>query len=263
MFLISKIAWLAIQPLSLSFGLLFLGTLLIGLKFVRSAIAILSGAILILFVTLFTTVGAFGLQALESVFPPAVEDQENVACLIVLGGALEAEVTTLRDRLEFTQAADRFIEMARLARKFPSARILVSGGDGSFSGTYRGDAEASAQYLEALGIDGARVVRESTSRTTQENVDNTKIILERLSLPPCLLITSAFHMPRSMGLFRKAGIAVVAWPVDYRTSGAVSLGLDFTQPTANAQLASTAVREWMALAVYRLTGRIDGFLPRP
>ncbi|MBR0557525.1 YdcF family protein [Ciceribacter sp. L1K23] len=263
MFLLSKISWLAIQPLSVAFALLFIGTVLLWLTFRRSALICLSSAVVILFVTLFTTAGAFGLQALEGIFPRSSEGSEDVSCMIVLGGALETEVSTARGRLEFTQAADRFLEMARLATAFPDARIVVSGGDGSFSGTYMGDAEASAVFLRGLGIDASRVIRETSSRTTHENVENTKEMVEKLALPPCLLITSAFHMPRSVGLFRKAGLEVVPWPVDYRTSGKVSLRLDFTQPTANAQLTSTAVREWLGLAAYRLSGHIDQLLPRP
>jgi uncharacterized SAM-binding protein YcdF (DUF218 family) len=68
-------------------------------------------------------------------------------------------------------------------------------------------------------------------------------------------------MPRSIGLFRKADIPVTPWPVDYRTSGVLRLGFDFTQPTSNAQLTSTAVREWIGLLGYYLTGRIDEILP--
>ena len=78
-----------------------------------------------------------------------------------------------------------------------------------------------------------------------------------------LLVTSAFHMPRSVGLFRKAEIAVTPWPTDFRTSGKVTLALDFTQPSLNAQQMSTAVREWVGLFAYRALGRIDDVFPAP
>ena len=83
-------------------------------------------------------------------------------------------------------------------------------------------------------------------------------MLDDRGLRNCLLITSAFHMPRSVALFQKAGISVMPWPVDYRTRGDLGLRLDFTQPSLNAQITSTAAREWMAIIGYRLAGRIDG-----
>ena len=78
-----------------------------------------------------------------------------------------------------------------------------------------------------------------------------------------LLVTSAFHMPRSVGLFRKVGFPVIPWPVDYRTSGAEGIGLFRDNPTNSLLTTTTAVREWIGLAGYWLSGRIDTLLPEP
>lgn len=69
-------------------------------------------------------------------------------------------------------------------------------------------------------------------------------------------------MPRSIGLFRANGMEVTPWPTDYRTSGKVRLGFDFTQPSLNAQLATTAAKEWTGLVAYYLLGRTQTLLPR-
>ena len=159
------------------------------------------------------------------------------------------------------QAADRFIEAARLARLYPQAKILVSGGDGSFSGDYKGDADLSPAYFEAMGVDTARIIRETTSRNTAENVGETKALLDANGLSGCLLITSAYHMPRAKALFDAQGLAVVPWPSDYRASGRVTLRLDFTQPTLNAQLTSTAMREWAAILASRMRRQADPLAP--
>lgn len=263
MFFVSKVAWLAAQPLSLTFLLLCAGIVAVGLRLRRLALASLAFAATILFVTLFTSTGTVALQALEAVFPRPSDDPAELACMIVLGGAFETEVTTTRGGVEFNQSADRFVEAARLARKFPEARIIVSGGDGSLSGAYEGDAAASERFLADMGIDTARLLKEDASRTTHENVENTRDLLEPLNLPPCLLITSAFHMPRSVGLFRAAEIDIRPWPVDYRTSGEAVLRIDLTQPTSNAQMTATAAREWIGLIAYRAMGRIATIVPRP
>ena len=261
MFLLSKIFWLVAQPLSLTFLLLGAGTILVAFKCRHSGVAVLSAASLLLFVTLFTSTGSVALQALENRFPKPDADPADLQCMIVLGGAFETEVTSSRGGIEVNQAGDRFVEALRLALKYPQATILVSGGDGSLSGDYEGDADVSRRFLTEFGVDPGRLIQEDASRTTFENVRNTKGLLAPSSLSDCLLITSAFHMPRSIGLFRKAGIPVQPWPVDYRTSGKVALRLDFTQPTLNSQLMSTALREWIGLAAYYLTGRTDALLP--
>lgn len=263
MFLISKLFWLMVQPLSLAFLLCAGGALAILLGWRRFGGALALLAALVLFVTLYTTSGTVALQALEARFTRPASEPDNLSCITVLGGAMENEVTTSRGGIEFNQAGDRYVEALRLALRHPQARILVSGGDGSISGVYEGEALASERFFSAFGVSPSRLVQENASRTTYENTLETAGLLAREELGDCLLVTSAFHMPRSMGLFRKAGLAVTPWPVDYRTSGIVRLGLDFTQPTSNAQLTSTAVREWIGLIAYYLTGRIADVLPQP
>ncbi|GGF92175.1 membrane protein [Rhizobium wenxiniae] len=262
MFLLSKLFWVFAQPLSIAFLLATLAAVLavIGWRRLSGLSAFLSA--LTLFITLFTTMGVVALQVLEARFERPAEDPAEVSCMIILGGAFDNEINTARGGMELNQSADRFVEALRLARNHPEARILVSGGDGSISGTFEGEAQTAERFFSAFGISSDRLIKENTSRTTYENSLNTAELLKAQGLKNCLLITSAFHMPRSVGLFAKVGITVTPWPVDYRTSGVVTPGLDFTQPALNAQITTTAVREWMSLAAYYLTGRISSFFPR-
>lgn len=260
MFFAGKIAWLFVQPLSLVFILLVLAGLLRWLGRQIAASLLTSLAAVILFVALFTSTGAWALQQLEARYPRPVLPG-TVDCMIVLGGAFDLEVTAGRGGMEMNQSADRFIEAARLARLYPAAKILVSGGDGSFSGRYKGDGELAVEFFSAMGVDPSRIIRETASRNTRENVGDSKMLLARNSLKNCLLITSAYHMPRAKALFGKAGVETIPWPTDYRSSGLVRLGLDFTQPTLNSQLTSTAAREWLALTVAYMRGETDRLLP--
>lgn len=262
MFLASKLFWLLAQPLSLVFILLVLSFLFATIGW-RRLYRFLSGlAATLLFLTLFTSAGAVLLQGLEDRIPRPASLPADLSCIIILGGSFENEVIAKRGGMEFNQAADRFVEGLRLAQSHPSARILVSGGDGSFSGTYDGDAQTSKTFFTTFGIAPERLIREDQSRTTFENAANTKQLLEENGLSNCALITSAFHIPRSVGLFRKLGIDVTPWPTDYRTSGNVSLGLDFSQPSLNAQLTTTAMREWTGLLAYFITGRTHVLFPQ-
>jgi uncharacterized SAM-binding protein YcdF (DUF218 family) len=260
MFMVGKLLWIVVQPLTLALIVKVLAFLMlvIGRRKLAGFLSLLAGTIL--FVTLFTTTGAWSLQKLEARYPrPALP--QHVTCMIVLGGGFDLEVTAGRGGMEMNQAADRYIEAARLARLYPQAKILVSGGDGSFFGTYRGDAELSGTFFQSMGVDPLRVIMEKTSRNTIENVAETKALLDTNKLSNCLLITSAYHMPRAKALFDAEGVATIPWPSDYRASGHVALGLDFTQPSLNAALTSTAAREWGALLNAYLQGKSMTLLP--
>ena len=105
---------------------------------------------------------------------------------------------------------------------------------------------------------------ERRSRNTAENAEFSKALVAPKAGERWLLVTSAFHMPRSIGLFRKAGFAVEPYPVDWRVGGRDDL---FTLPelrrlTGWASV-DVGVREWIGLVAYRLTGKIDEFLPGP
>ncbi|OWV68713.1 hypothetical protein ATY76_09310 [Rhizobium sp. R339] len=261
MFVVSKLVWVFGQPLSLAFFLVFFALVAGLLRWRVLSVLSATGSALILFVTLYTTAGNLLMQDLEQRFvKPA--DPDSLQCMIVLGGGFENEVNTARHGIEFNAGADRFIEALRLAQKFPQSRILISGGDGSLSGIYEGDAAAAERFFPLFGIGKDRLIEERQSRTTFENAVNTKEFLASQGLVHCLLITSGFHMPRSVGIFRKLGIDVVPWPTDYRTDGKVRPGLDFTQPNLNAQNMATAIREWYGLVGYYLAGRTSELYPR-
>lgn len=263
MFVISKLVWILGQPLSLAFFFAALAVLAGLLR--RRWFGVVSSALsaLILFVTLFTSTGAYLSQGLEDRFPRPTADPVDLKCAIVLGGGFENVVTTARGGYDMNAAGERFVEAMRLAIKYPQARILISGGDGTINNQYEGDAVIAERMFAAFGIDKSRLIEEGTSRTTWENAVNTKALLASNGLSSCLLITSGFHMPRSMGIFRKLDIPVVPWPVDYRASGTETLRFDATQPALNAQLIDISVREWVGMVGYYFAGRTSALYPAP
>lgn len=263
MFVFSKLIWILGQPLSLAFVFATIGILAALLRRRGFGLACSGLSALILFVALFTSAGSVLTQGLEERFPRATADPAELKCMIVLGGGFATEVTTTRGGYDLNAAGDRFVEALRLALKYPQARVLLSGGDGTITGHLEGDAIIAERMFAAFGIDKARLIEDRDSRTTYENAINTKALLASNNLSGCLLITSGFHMPRSMGIFRKLDIPVVPWPVDYRTSGRDYLRLDATQPSVNTELLGIAVREWIGLAGYYLAGRTATFYPAP
>ena len=172
MFVFSKLVWIFGQPLSLAFLFGLLAFLAALLRWRATTIISSLLSLLILFVSLYTTAGAYVVQGLEDRFPRVAADPADLKCMIVLGGATQNEVTTARGGYELDSAGDRLVEALRLAQKYPQARIVISGGDGSFGGTFEGDAVISERFFTALGIPTSRMVEDRTSRTTFENAVN-------------------------------------------------------------------------------------------
>jgi len=90
-----------------------------------------------------------------------------------------------------------------------------------------------------------------------------KALVQRKPGERWLLVTSAWHMPRSVGVFRKAGFPIEPWPVDYRTAGLWDALRPFEAPADGLKRLDTAVREWIGLVIYRITGRSDAVFPGP
>ena len=160
-------------------------------------------------------------------------------------------------------AADRIIAAAALARRYPNARIVFSGGS---SNLISNDAK-EADYAIAAVREPRRCQEpaeiDRRSRNTLENAEFSREIAAPKPGERWLLITSAFHMPRSVGIFRKAGFAVEPYPVDWR----VGRGADLVslRNFAGEGLGSvdTGVREWLGLVAYWITGKTSEFFPGP
>lgn len=261
-FYLSKIFWFLAQPLNLAIFLLAFSLLvaLFGWRKLGGFSAFLS--LLILALSAWTSLGALMLNPLEERFPrPPAPDK--VAGIIVLGGGFEGAINLARGGYEVNSGGDRFIEAAVLARRYPDAKIVVSGGTGTLVLDGEGDADTASKLFTALGIPASRLVLETESRDTYENVENIRRLVTPGKDETWLLVTSAFHMPRSVGLFRKAAFPVVPWPVDYRTSGEEGVGVMRDNPADSVQTTTMAIREWIGLIAYKFVGRIDSVFPGP
>ena len=262
-FYLSKIFWFFIQPLNLSIFLAFAGLLAMSVGRRRLAVGGVSAAFLILVLSAWTSLGALMLNPLEERFQRPASLPEKVDGIVVLGGGFEGAINLARGGYELNSGGDRFVETAALARRFPNARVLVSGGTGAILLDGEGDADTAPRLLVALGVAPERLVLENKSRNTAENAQFSKDLVNPQPGETWLLVTSAFHMPRSVGLFRKVDFAVVPWPADYRTSGREGFSLFADNEIDALQNTTVAMREWIGLLAYWLSGRIDTVLPGP
>ncbi len=262
-FYLSKIFWLLLQPINLV-GILTgvaLVALLLGWR--RFAIFTIAKAFIVIALSTWTSLGALLLHPLEDRFARPDPAPAAVAGIIVLGGGFEGSVNQARGGYELNASGDRFVEAAVLARRYPEARVVVTGGSGSLLLDGEADGDTAPRLLTALGVQPERLVLENKSRNTFENAVLTKELVNPQAGQVWLLVTSAFHMPRSMGLFRKAGFDVVAWPADYRTAGSETPGPTQDNFSDSLQNVTIAIREWIGLLAYRMSGRLDEVLPSP
>ena len=170
---------------------------------------------------------------------------------------------TSRDRgtSTLTAAANRMTTLVMLAKRYPQAKLVFTGGSGAIEQGVSNEAEYARILLEQLGLPPDRVVFEDTSRTTWENAVNTYALVKPQSSELWILLTSASHMPRAVGVFRKVGWTVLPWPVGYQSRDHISA---FAQSTgAKLAMLDWAAHEWIGLAVYYLPGQTTAFFPGP
>jgi uncharacterized SAM-binding protein YcdF (DUF218 family) len=250
-------------PTNFLIGVGLLGVLLLLTRFAEFGRKLMIASIALLAIAGFSPVGNWLLYSLESRFPPWDPAHGAPDGIIVLGGSIDTDLSVAHDEPVVRNAADRIIVMAALARQYPNARIVFTGGSANLISNDAKEADYVGAIFESFGIAKARLTMERQSRNTQENAEFTKAMVMPKPGERWLLVTSGYHMPRSVGLFRKAGFAVEAYPVDWRVGGRSDL-LAFSN-IAGEGLARTDVglREWIGLVAYWITGKIDDLFPGP
>jgi uncharacterized SAM-binding protein YcdF (DUF218 family) len=262
-FVLSKTLGIMLLPGNFLIGIGVLGAILLATRFAAIGRKLLVAVVVLLAVAGFSPLGNLLLYPLEARFPPWNPAEGTPDGIIVLGGSVDSDLSASHDTPVVRNAADRIIAAAALARKYPNARVVFSGGSANLISNDAKEADYVAEIFESLGIAKSRLTLERQSRNTWENAEFSKAVVAPKPGERWLLVTSAFHMPRSVGLFRKVGFPVEPYPVDWR----VGTGNDvfwFTN-TALDGLSRTdlAVREWMGLIAYRAVGRTDALLPGP
>jgi uncharacterized SAM-binding protein YcdF (DUF218 family) len=247
--------------------------LLIVLGLVGVAVAVLRGgrvggrlivaSLILLAILGFSPLSNVLMLPLEQRFPPWDASRGAPAGIIVLGGAFDTIVSATRDDIPLTDAAERMTASAALALKYPQARLIFSGGTGTLVYDGPTEGELARRFYASLGIPADRIMIEEASRDTAENAVLTKPLADPKPGERWLLVTSAYHMPRSIGVFRRVGFAVEAYPVDYRTRGIEDLARPFPSLGEGLRRGDTAVREWIGLLMYRLAGRTSELFPAP
>jgi uncharacterized SAM-binding protein YcdF (DUF218 family) len=247
-FLVSKTIGTVFIPSNLLITLGSVGLILIFSRYRSLSQKLLAVCVAGFVVCGFLPVGSFLLFPIETRFPAWSANDGAPDGIVVLGGEI-----------------DRVIAAVKLARQYPGARVVFSGGNPDLIPTDDfSEADYAEQILIGLGLERDRLLLERRARNTQENAE----FLKALALPKpgerWLLVTSAFHMPRSVGVFRKVGFAVEPYPVDnWKKRDWLQLLALRSSFLARVNQTDSAVHEWVGLIAYRVAGITTELLPSP
>jgi uncharacterized SAM-binding protein YcdF (DUF218 family) len=261
-FLAAKLLTFFVLPSNLIFLLLVAGTVLLFTRWMRLGRWLVGTAVICVLIVGLLPIGLALGAILENRFPAWDASRGAPTGFIVLGGAVSPSNSANRGTIALDASAERLTVVAALARKYPDARIIYSGGNG---GLFGGLAEADyvLPLFESFGIPRERVMLERRSRTTAENATYSKVVAAPKPGDRWVVITSGIHMPRAIGSFRAAGFDVEAYPVDWQLGGTWP-GLGLPQSLVGGLGAlDNAAREFAGLFAYWLSGRSSELFPTP
>ena len=268
-FTLSKVGYFFLTPSNFCVFTLFLGLFLATCTRWHRAgrnIACAGAALLLAFG--FLPIGEWLAAPLEQRFaaqpPPATNAVDGI---ILLGGFEVITVTSSRGYIETNTSGDRLAVIPILARRYPNAKIIFTGGAWGTAPNIRPAGEAVRRFLLDNGVKPERILIEQKSLNTWQNALYVRDLLEKQSrgrdqqTARHLLVTSAWHMPRAIGIFRKVGLNVTAWPVDFFTVDDNIRLTPYYQISIGLRRADVIVKEWIGLLAYWLTGRTSALFP--
>ncbi|MFZ6026670.1 MAG: YdcF family protein [Chloroflexota bacterium] len=193
-------------------------------------------------------------------FPP--EEFPHAGAIVLLGGGT-SPANYPRSTVELNGAGDRVVYAAWLYRQGAAPAILASGGAIDWLETGKSAADDMAFLLDLMGVPEEAIWLEENSRNTAENAAECAKILRKKGITRIILVTSAFHMPRSVPLFENQGFEVIPAPTDYSVTQADWDALTESGPgllvrllpsADNLAATSRVLKEYIGMAVYRLRG---------
>jgi uncharacterized SAM-binding protein YcdF (DUF218 family) len=263
-FVASKIFWMLASPINvLLFGAL-VGILLCYSPRARFGRGLALASVLILLAAATLPLRALLIAPLENRFPQPSVEMKPPYGIIVLGGAIDDVTSAARGQTVFDEGGERITEAVILAKRYPEARVVYTSGTNSMIGGNSTEALHARHLMAQLGVAPDRVTIEDKSRNTDENARFTAAIVHPEPSQRWVIVTSAFHMPRAMGVFEKSGFHPIAYPVGFHTFGWWGDNLDpIFDPARNLRIFELALHEWIGLSAYWASGRIDHLFPGP
>ncbi|MGC4021301.1 MAG: YdcF family protein [Cyclobacteriaceae bacterium] len=253
-FFLSKILTYAVMPLTIICGLL-LASVFVKKQSLKKKLFYTSLGLLLFCANDF--IGNEVMRFWELPVTLISDVKKNYEYGIVLTGVTKYD-SGPRDRVYFTSGADRVTHTLQLYKLGKIKKILVSGGSGRISAPERKEAMEVAEAFMLMGVPSEDIITESESRNTHESAVAVKKMLEGKSKPEqCILITSAFHMRRSLACYKKVGWNMDVFTVDFLShERKFTLDVLFVPSVETLKNWHTLVKEWAGMVMYKLAGYI-------
>jgi uncharacterized SAM-binding protein YcdF (DUF218 family) len=255
-FYLSKIIWTLIDPANLLTILFAAGLLAFAFKRLLAAKIMLGCSFALLLIFGVFPIGHSGLYFIETRYAVPNPMPKDIDGIVVLGGAIESQKSERSGRPEFNEGAERVLSAMALARDYPNAKIIFSGGSSRLAGSKRSEAVDLDIFLRGMSFDMRNVIFEDQSRNTYENILRSKALAGKAIKGDWVLITSAFHTPRSMAIAAKQGWAFIPYPVDYRSQGRYLLLPRRFDILDNLYASKLFLRELTGIVAYKITGKL-------
>lgn len=246
-----KLLALVAYPLGLALMALILAWLLVLRKWRKAGLIIGLAAIAWLWIASTPVFSRWALATLESEYPSeSITSYKPADVIILLGGSLSSG----KPYPDLNEAADRILHAYRIYKAGLAPKVLISGGN-VFPNGSAPEGQDVADLLVSLGIDRSVLLIDSSSRNTFENARESAKIMQQQGFTTGILITSAFHMPRALAVFRKAGIEVRPAATDMRSDHELPpFPLPILPNSGSLDATSLAIKEWIGLLVYHWRG---------
>jgi uncharacterized SAM-binding protein YcdF (DUF218 family) len=260
-FVLSKTMGYLVMPSNLLMAIGLIGLVLLFTRFRRLASWLIVTSLVLIALVGYSPLGRILLLPLEERFPPWDASRGAPDGIVVLGGAISPGVSEAHGVVALNGSAERLTVTAELARRYPNARVIYTGGTASLDQTEPLEAPLAVKEFAALGVAHDRITAEEQSRNTIENAVFSRLLADPKPGERWLLVTSASHMPRAIAAFRAAGFPVEAYPVNWHTRGRRDVTELFTSFAGGLAMTDYAVHEWVGLAAYWLTGKTSELFP--
>ena len=255
-FYLSKVLWNFFNPINMLVILLFVGITFHLLKKKNFYRRIYQITFILFILIAFLPTGTYLLWKLENAFPKPKIITNNVDGILILAAGINESMTYEHQQIILNDRIERMTESIKLMKKFPKAKIILSGGNGTLSKPKLKGSDAAKMFYKLMEIEIDRIIFEDKSRNTYENFVFSKKFIDNKNNEKWLLVTSAFHMKRAMNVAEKLELNFISYPVDF------SLSKDFSfkywyraNYSANINYFYFATHEYLGLIIYYLTGK--------
>jgi uncharacterized SAM-binding protein YcdF (DUF218 family) len=255
---LSKLIWLIISPASLLVIVAVVGWILLIRNRYRPAKWCFGLLASVLVMIALFPVGDWLMLPLEERFETNPLLPTQVDGIIVLSGSEEARKSQYWQQSELNRASERHFAFVALARQYPDAKLVFTGG--GRPELILKEADVAKHLYQSLGLDTDRIIFEKQAKNTAENAVFSKKMVEPQVGEHWILITTAWHMPRAIGLFCQVGWPTTPYPVDHWTEPDYMFTIDWDFSGHLSHL-NMAVKEWIGLLAYYATGKIASAFP--